>query len=328
MNCPHCGAPVQPSSKFCPRCRTPLQPQQAYPPTIPAGAPPPQPAQPPPQQPYPPPQPFPGSPQPVPPPVGQLGPSGQAAIGIWGPFAGYGKRGRHTAWLLDNLGDRADQLRNVVTQRFQQRQIPDARVDLQTLRSKGVAVEQRLFYRIKRGITTAWLYIARFGQDLYISQVTYVLGPISKARVLLFLLMLSFEVFVILSYLFNFIALPAAIQAMTPSTASIFGGPRASNPLADLAPWTTMLTCCCTGPLGTLNSLALLLGLFFSAYKFATERDPLAILRTPPNEFQQDDIVALERSVEDTVRQSLDLIGIDSKLMSPAAAYRSERRLF
>jgi hypothetical protein len=62
-------------------------------------------------------------------------------------------------------------------------------------------------------------------------------------------------------------------------------------------------------------------------YKFLTEKDPLMLLRTPPNEFQQDDIIALEKAVEETVRQSLDTIGIDSALMPPASEYGIRRRL-
>jgi hypothetical protein len=41
-------------------------------------------------------------------------------------------------------------------------------------------------------------------------------------------------------------------------------------------------------------------------------------LRTPPNEFQQDDAIALEKAVEETVRQSLDQVDIDVSLMPPA----------
>jgi len=62
-------------------------------------------------------------------------------------------------------------------------------------------------------------------------------------------------------------------------------------------------------------------------YKFFTEKDPLALLRTPPNEFQLDDTVALEKAVEETVRQSMDVVGIDSGLMPPATEYGLKQRL-
>jgi hypothetical protein len=63
------------------------------------------------------------------------------------------------------------------------------------------------------------------------------------------------------------------------------------------------------------------------SYKFLTVKDPLMLLRTPPNEFQQDDIVALEKAVEETVRQSLDRVGIDTGVMPPASDYGVKRRL-
>ena len=43
-------------------------------------------------------------------PVGQAGTGGFSAVDIWGPFAGYGQRGRHFYWLLDGLGHRAEDL--------------------------------------------------------------------------------------------------------------------------------------------------------------------------------------------------------------------------
>jgi len=79
--------------------------------------------------------------------------------------------------------------------------------------------------------------------------------------------------------------------------------------------------------LGTLNTLGLFLAGLHMVYKFLTDKDPLALLRTPPNEFQQDDVIALEKAVEETVRQSLDAIGIDTALMPPALEYGIKRRL-
>ena len=46
-------------------------------------------------------------------------------------------------------------------------------------------MDTRPYFLIRRGLTTAGLYIARFGQDLYVSQVTYFKGPISSLRILI-----------------------------------------------------------------------------------------------------------------------------------------------
>lgn len=249
--------------------------------------------------------------------VGQMGTGGLSAVNIWGPFAGYGERGRHVSWLLDNQGAQAEQLRNAVTQRFHQREIPGARVQSRTLTGKGIAVERRRYYVVRRGIATAGLYIARFGHDLYISQVTYAKGPINPLRVLILALMLVLQFYMVFGYTTT---LNSALQSAVGSF-DLLRGFRAGDP------GTLGLLLCCIGPIGALNSLALGLAGLHMVYKFLTDKDPFALLRTPPNEFQQDDIVALEKAVEETVRQSLDVVGIDSALMPPAPEYGVRSRL-
>jgi hypothetical protein len=258
----------------------------------------------------------PARPAPAGTPVGQLGTTGQATS-IWGPFAGYGARREHVAWLLEGLGDRAEELRDTVTDRFNRRQIPDAKVDLSILTGQGIAIERRPFYRVRRGLATVWLYVARFGQDLYISQVSYVKGPISTLRLLV---AGGLATLVGISWVNAFAAYTNVQDAL--SSVSLFGGGGVA-PSGELI----LSSVCCTGPLGSLASLALILGAAFSVSKFLTEKDVLALFRSPPNEFQEDDIVSLEKAVNETVRQAADLIGIDRKLLAPGQAYRSGKRV-
>jgi hypothetical protein len=235
--------------------------------------------------------------------LGQLGKGGTTAGSIWGPFAGYGTRGRHESWLLDELGHRADDLHSAVSERFQQRQVPDARMHWQTLVAKGILVERRPFYFVRRGIITVALYIAQFGKDLYISQVTYAKGPITAVRSIIVGLMLTFALY------FTFIYSNVLAERMGGflNGFSLFGG-------GDSFP--TFLLCV-IGPLGLLNQFLVMILFIYSLYKWLSDRDFLAILRARPNEFQEDDTVALEKAVEETVRQSLDKIGVDSTLMLP-----------
>lgn len=294
MNCPNCQKENPAESRFCQYCGTTLNaPAPATPssPVIrPAGQP----------QVY---QPVPASA-----PIGQVGGGGTSAANIWGPFAGYGTRGRHVSWLLDDLGQMAEGLHEAVTARFDQRQIPGANRDWRTLTAKGLLVEKRPFYFIKRGITTVALYIARFGQDLYISQVTYVKGPISNIRVAILALMLIFYIYFVTVY-----------------SSALLDGFNSFNPFGSGGRFPFFLLCV-IGPLGTINNFLLGLGLFYSIYKWIKERDFLAILRTPPNEFQQDDTIALEKAVEETVRQSLDQVDIDVSLMPPSQEQSFGRR--
>jgi hypothetical protein len=245
-----------------------------------------------------------------------MGSAGLSALNIWGPFAGYGERGRHVSWLLNNLGDRAEALRDAVTERFNEREIPGARVRPLTLTGKGVVVERRPYYFAQRGIATAALYVARFGNDLYISQVTYARGAINPLRAIILILMVLFQI----GYV------PAVIASIAPvDFTGIDLGRLYGYENYDLGAFGFLS--CCLGPLWFLNGLALFLVALYMFHKFLTIKDPLVMLRLPPNEFQQDDIIVLEKAVEETVRQSLDAIGIDVALMPPAPEYGFRRRL-
>jgi hypothetical protein len=236
------------------------------------------------------------------PPITQVGGGGISLLNVWGPFAGYGSRGRHVSWLLDNLGDKATALHQAVTERFSQRQIPSSRMHWVTLLGKGIIVERRPFYFIQRGITTAALYIGQFGEDLYISQVTYAKGPINNLRVAILGAMIFFHLYFVLGYAGSLERSIGRVNPLSP------GGEIGS----------IFFLLCVIGPVGLINAFLLFLVFLYSAYKWLADRDFLAILRTPPNEFQLDDINALEKAVEETVRQSLDKIGINMELMPPA----------
>lgn len=242
----------------------------------------------------------------------RMGEGGKFIADIWGPFAGYGDRGHHASWLLDDLGHRDSELHEAITQRFRQRQVPQTKMNWKKLTGRGVIVERRPFYLIRRGITTVALYIGQFGKDLFISQVTYAKGPISYVRVLILALMLLFQIYFTYGY-------TNTISSTLGNFNPLIGG---STDFGDIT-----LLLCVVGPLGFVNSILLWLALFYSVYKLFKTKDFFALLRVPPNEFQLDDIIALEKSVEETVRQSLDAIGLDSALMPPAEEYGFRRRI-
>ncbi len=244
--------------------------------------------------------------------IGQMGSVGTVPFSIWGPFAGYGTRGRHVAWLMNDHGAQADALCDAVIDRFGRRAIPDAAVEEVILQRQGILVDSRPFFLIRRNLTTAGLYIARFGADLYVSQVTYFKGPISPWRVLLALTMFLF--IPIYSVVYNQAA------ANVPQMPGLLG-----IQLPDLRPLLTLT--CCLGPVYLLDYLALGLAGIYSIYRWLTDKDLLAALRVPPNEFDLDDTVALEKAVEQTVRESLDAVGIEQRLMPQALEYGIRRRL-
>jgi len=240
----------------------------------------------------------PNMPRPVAP-VGQMGTGGTNAGSIWGPFAGYGERGRHVSWLIDGKGEFAQALHQAVTERFGERSVPQSRMNWVNLSGQGILVERRPFYFIRRGITTVAIHIGGFGKDLYISQVTYAKGPINNLRVGVLAAMVLFQLY----YIYGFGS----------SLVGVVNGLNVFNAGSGIGSLFFLL--CVVGPLGLVNGLLLLLTLFYSLYKWLKEKDFWSILRTPPNEFQLDDIVALEKSVEETIRESLDKVNLNSALL-------------
>jgi hypothetical protein len=239
-----------------------------------------------------------------------IGGASKAFVSIWGPFAGYGTRRRHVGWLMDNQGDRVNDLVQKVTGNFMHRKFPDANIQQVPLKGKGVIVEERPYFLINRGLVTSGLYINRFGQDLYVSQVSYLKPPISYFRVILLAVMFLF-------FLFTNYLLPDLLTGMMNSAMSSLGGGLFGgyNSGADMDALFAVL--CVLGPIGLLNSLALFLFVVYSIYKWLTEKDILAGVRVRPNEFNEDDLMVLEKAVEQTVRISLDEIGLNSEDLKP-----------
>lgn len=318
MECPNCGTMNDASYRFCATCGTPLSaaqesagpaPAEPISPTLQPAA---HTASPPPPQMVPAPQyqseseyTYPSRPQYE---YGPYGASGIAALNIWGPFAGYGTRRRHVSWLMDSQGHRAAEVIQRVEAKFRQRQIPQAHLSKEMLVSRGIMVEQRPYFMLRRGLVTLALYISQFGRDLFISQASYLKPPISNFRVLLAAGMLLFQCYM-------FFIFPNTLQD---SFSFGFSGAAISG-LAQL---------CIVGPLGSLNFLLLSLLFLYSGYKWLKERDFLATLRVPPNEFHEDDLMAMEKAVEETVRQALTDLKLNPDDLKMATVSGTGRQLF
>lgn len=235
-------------------------------------------------------------------------------LNIWGPFAGYGTRRRHIGWLMDGQAGRHVDLLKSINKRLKERQIPGVDIQWQTLTAKGVLVETRPYFLICKGLVTLGLNIGIFGKDLFISIATYLKPPISSFRVIL----------AGISALFFLAGGPliGGILSAASSNISLMGGSRSSAALD-----TILTTLCCLVPIWGLNAIIFPALLLFSAYKWLTEKDFFSLLRVKPNEFNEDDLMALEKAVEQTVRSSLDEIGLNPADLKPAAVQGSEVRL-
>lgn len=217
---------------------------------------------------------------------------------LWGPFAGYGERRRHVGWLMDSKGDSAEMLVTKVSDKFKERLIPNTTLTLERLSGQGIVVEKRPYFIMRRGLASLGLYITQFGKDLYVSLASFLKPPISNVRVIVLIVSVVF-------FLFSTFALPAAIAGSISSLGGmgLFGG------MPDMSGLITLL--CLVGPLGTINSLALGIFLIYSIWKYLSIKDFWAGLRSTPTEFNEDDLMAMEKAVEQTVRISLDEIGLN-----------------
>lgn len=254
-------------------------------------------------------------------PAGSYGSSTPALMHIWGPFAGYGTRRKHIGWLLDNRGNRANDLINQVRTRFASRQIEGVTITQDTLTARGILVEMRNYFLLRKKLATVGLYINSFGKDLFISIVSYLKPPISNVRVLVLAFMAIFWLYTV--FIFPTQLENAFTGLVEGASSSLFGGRGSSSGGEGLA---TLL--CFVGPAGTLNALALGLFVIYSLYKFVTEKDLLAGLRTTPNEFNEDDLMAMEKASEQTVRMAMDDIGLDPVNLKQVTPNQPTARLF
>lgn len=335
MHCTQCGTENSDTSRFCMRCGSPLgmpvagTPQQAPPnyqappPQMPPSGGYPQPAQPyatpPLKSSYPPPD-YGGYAQPgaynaAPHPAYQPArPSlDVSALNIWGPFAGYGSRWRHIAWLLEDAGEHAQAMIEKVTDSFKDRHIPQAGIQKETLTARGIMVENRPYFIVKRGLVSVALYISEFGQDLFISLAAYLKPPISKLRTIILGLMAFF--WLISTFLF-----PAMLGSVySDMTGGMFG--LGSDPS-----FLPVFLLCVLSPLAAINNLALLLFVIYGVYKWLTDKDFLAGLREKINEFNEDDLMAMILAVEQTINTSMEEIGLDADKLKVISL--EERRRF
>lgn len=229
--------------------------------------------------------------------------SGSSAFNVWGPFAGYGTQRNHNGWLMDNKGDRTKEIVEIIRSKFTERYIPEAGTIEKDLVAKGLIVEKRPYFLLSRKIVTVGLYVTQFGKDLYVSIASYLKPPISNMRILIASLMLIFGFYT------TFIFPNALENKISGLSRGLLGGGMNTDGLASLI--------CVIGPLGTLNLFLLSLLFLYSGYKWLSEKDFFAALRTKPNEFNEDDLMAMEKAVEQTVRTALDEIGLDPDDLKP-----------
>ncbi|MCI0520800.1 MAG: hypothetical protein L0Z70_11185 [Chloroflexi bacterium] len=236
----------------------------------------------------------------------------------WGPFAGYGWRRQHLGWLVEGQGERAREAAEKVGAKLNERKIPGAQIQFRQMTARGLTMEARPYYLLQRGLVSLGLHIASYGKDLFISLVSYIKTPISNFRIAILAVMALFWLYTTFIYTDQ---LRGAFYGYLGALGSLFGE---TYTMPSSSGVTNLL--CLIGPLGLINSVLFYAFWVFGAYKWLTEKDLWAGLRAPANEFNHDDLMALEKSVEESVRLSLEELGLEAE-MKPIAPPAGRRGL-
>lgn len=241
----------------------------------------------------------------------------RASFNIWSPFVRFGSRGDTVNWLLPKLAPMRDNLNLSLSAKFRAQCIPAANITYQVFNGQGISAERRPFYTIQQGLTTVIVFVGAFGDDLYISQTLFIKRPIAPARIVFLLALLGIVVIPIFMILSGF-----------GSVMSSYGGSSSASLLLGA------FCLICGFP---LSFPVVMLGALYTVLRFFIDRDYLFLLRGGVSDFQQDDIVALQKAVEHTVRTALSELELSSvfgtappapETLMPEKEYSARIRLF
>ena len=190
--------------------------------------------------------------------------------------------------LVENNGDKATEVKQLVFQYLAERNMPEVEVK-QVNGSVGLGTNKRPYNitATSPGATTA-IYVGEHGRDLYVSWRTFIKPVLSN--LVAFLLLLSFLV-----------GLYSADKAYNFSYGSSFSSLGLQNPV--IATVVAFLT--------TFIFLFALLALLVAALGVVLKGDFRAYFFIEPNIFDAEDITAMGLSVHKSLIRSLDTTGID-----------------
>jgi len=221
----------------------------------------------------------------------------------WGPFAGYGQRLTYGGWLVEGQSAKAQALLEAARARFVEQYSPAAQVFLKafTGASSHTEVEARNYLVFHRGQVSVALNIVPFGRDIFISSATFIKTPLSRVR-----LGASLVTLLLAAAFFVFFPLWAAEWFYSLQTRGL---PQLLQNPSTL--FSLLMGLCLVTPVllaGVILSLVLIAQGWFSWVRRA---DWFAPWRMDINEFQQDDALALNRTLELTLRAALRDCGLE-----------------
>lgn len=218
-------------------------------------------------------------------------------------FAGYGMPVSRASWLIADQQAQANALLTATRDDLTQRGLPGLRVNQSRLAERSFMIENRDYLTAHRGSSTVFVYITPAGRDLYISRTTTMQTPISPVRVIILAL---------------FLILMIIGLAQSGSPPSTFGGFSLGAAIS-----TILIT----------FSYPLLL-LFFvlivaSLLAWLIHNDAGMYLRPAiMNDFQMDDAALLEETVDNSLRNAAQTVGVDAgKITTAKQGDRMRRRI-
>jgi hypothetical protein len=233
---------------------------------------------------------------------------------LWGPFAGFGKRCRRTAWIMNDKAGQTEELIQKTRTVLADRQVPSIRVTEEKLINRGISVDNRPYFLLHRDHVTIGLNISQFGKDLFVSITSFIKTRINPFKVVLLAVAVAYWIFFLFLPLIINQSMTNAVNNMLRSLAGMYSssGYTPSNSLSGL-----MYLSCILGPFGLFDTAALGIFFVYSFQKWLKEKDFWAGLRNPPNEFDEDDRSALEKTTELVVRQAAGELGLDANTLTP-----------
>ncbi len=227
----------------------------------------------------------------------QMG-TGQGQFSMRRAFAGHGISVMHYSWLLDGKEMQATTVLSTILDLLRRHSIGGLNITPERLTERGITLEERDYLKVRRGVSSVFIYAAPAGRDLYISRATAVLPAINIMRVIGLLLLLVLALFG-----------PSFLQNMAGPAGYFLGG------------------------LFFLFVLPIWLYFIWLLYRsfsyWLVEKDFWVYLRANQlNDFQMDDIALLEHVTDETIRVAVEQLGLDaSKILPPTQGYQPKQRI-
>jgi len=196
-------------------------------------------------------------------------------------FAGKGTPMTHASWLVDGKQVDPADLRLAIVEKVQQRYPNELKASQEHLSERDAVLEARDYVKIERAPASVYIYVTRFGPDLYISRTTTVQPALSPVRM------------AVLGLLFLLMIIGFIIGAATNPSAVLFK--------ANVSLFSAILL---------IFFIALVLR---SIVLWLTEKDYLVYLRPNVlNDFRLDDGAILEHIADRGTREAAEGLGLDA----------------